>query len=268
MDESDFLTRGEVSEDTVNIVGEVDRSAGQGPTRDSHQGPTGTEGASRVNPSSEPASVPQGSSPAGSQTAVVGFDELGECEVGGRGAADAPCFDSGVEQILLPEDDAGDGEGPEGPGPPESVSGAELAVAIREFASVQISPAPLIMQPDQDWHLVNLPVIVRTEPQAQEFSTTLLGLPVQIRAQAASYSWDFGDGSPVLNTTQPGAPFPNQTLEHTYTRAGQYQITLVTYWSGSFQVAASPWIDIDGLGITTTTSPTLDLQTRTTRLTG
>ena len=157
---------------------------------------------------------------------------------------------------------------PQEPGTPEAVSGAELATAVREFTSVQIAPAPLVLQPDQDWHLVNLPVIVRTEPQAQEFSTTLLGLPVQIRAQAASYSWDFGDGSPVLNTTEAGAPYPNQTLEHTYTRAGQYQITLVTYWSGSFQVAASPWIDIDGLGITTTTSPTLDLQTRTTRLTG
>ena len=148
------------------------------------------------------------------------------------------------------------------------MTGAQLATAVREYVRVQIAPAPLIIQPEQDWHLVNLPVIVRTEPNAQEFSAELLGLPVDIRAEPVSYSWDFGDGSPVLNTTDVGAPYPDQTIEHAYTEAGQYQITMVAYWSGSFRVGGGPWIDIDGLGVTSSTSPALDLQTRTTRLVG
>lgn len=83
-----------------------------------------------------------------------------------------------------------------------------------------------------------------------------------------SYSWDFGDGSAVLNTTDPGAGYPDQTIEHAYEAAGEYQITLITYWSGSFRVGDGAWIDIDGLGVTASTSPVLDLQTRTTRLVG
>src|SRR5699024_7914663 len=125
-----------------------------------------------------------------------------------------------------------EGEEPEGEEPP-AVTGDELVTAVREYVRVRIAPASLVVQPDQDWHLVNLPVIVRTEPVAQDFATELLGLPVQIRAEPVSYSWDFGDGSPVVNTTDPGAAYPNQTIEHAYAEAGEYQITLITYWSGA-----------------------------------
>src|SRR5699024_3066478 len=148
------------------------------------------------------------------------------------------------------------------------VTGAELSAAVREYVRVRIDPAPVVLQPDQDWHLVNLPVIVRTEPAVQEFATELLGLPVQIRAEPVSYSWDFGDGSPVLNTTEAGAAYPDHTIEHAYTGAGEYQITLIAYWSGSFRVGEGPWIDIDGLGVTASTTPTLSVQTRNSRLPG
>src|SRR5690625_3518050 len=101
---------------------------------------------SQSGPSQEGASVPVGSRPAGSQSVVVDFEILGECDVGSRGAADSPCFDVGAEQVQVPEDvDAPDGPAPEEPGTPEAVSGAELATAVREFTSVQIAPAPLVL---------------------------------------------------------------------------------------------------------------------------
>jgi hypothetical protein len=48
-----------------------------------------------------------------------------------------------------------------------------------------------------------------------------------------SFTWSFGDGS-VLTTTQNGAPYPNGSIRHTYSKPGSYIITLLTTWNGSF----------------------------------
>lgn len=199
----------------------------------------------------------------------LGF-EVPDCRPDETGAsADWTCWSPQAQQFFIVppgSDDADDEETDDNEAP--GVSLGDLAGAVREFTRVQISPAPVIVQPDQDWHLVNLPVVVRTEPQGQSFDAQLLGLPVEIRAEPVSYSWDFGDGSEVLNTTDPGGVYPDHSLEHTYTGAGEYQITLFTYWSGSFRVGGGPWIDIDGLGVTAAVSPVLSVEERTTRLTG
>lgn len=211
---------------------------------------------------------PVGSGPIVEQVAWPEFGDVPDC-----GVTDVrTCYDPGTGEVTIVwpvVDEDAEIETEEGEGEPDLVvTATQLVTAVREYARVRITPAPLILQPDQDWHLVNLPVIARTEPVVQEFSVVLLGLPVEIRAMPVSYSWDFGDGSAVLNTTDPGAGYPDQTIEHAYEAAGEYQITLITYWSGSFRVGDGAWIDIDGLGVTASTSPVLDLQTRTTRLVG
>src|SRR5690625_1861600 len=212
--------------------------------------------------------LPVGAGPVVEQVAWPDFSRaLPDCGV----MDEVSCYDPESGERFYAWPPAADGD--EGPAEddeesPVVVTGAQLATAVREFVRVQIAPAPLIIQPEQDWHLVNLPVIVRTEPNAQEFSAELLGLPVDIRAEPVSYSWDFGDGSAVLNTTEAGAPYPDETITHSYTEVGEYQITMVAYWSGSFRVGGGPWIEIDGLGVTSSTSPLLDLQARTTRLVG
>jgi hypothetical protein len=48
-----------------------------------------------------------------------------------------------------------------------------------------------------------------------------------------SFTWSFGDGS-VVSTTQNGAPYPNGTIRHTYSKPGTYVITLLTTWNGSY----------------------------------
>ena len=205
--------------------------------------------------------IPSGSRPEVSQSAGIDFGPtLPDCGVVTPETGTVSCYDPesreafyvppGTEEAPETEQDDTEDEGP------PVVTGAEIGEAIRAHTATRIQPAPLILQPDQDWHLVNLAVIVRTEPATQHFSAELLGLGVDIRAEPVSYSWDFGDGTPVLNTTDIGAPYPDHTIEHTYTHSGHYQITLITYWSGSFRVQGGPWIDIDGLGITATYDPT------------
>jgi len=48
-----------------------------------------------------------------------------------------------------------------------------------------------------------------------------------------SFTWSFGDGS-VVSTTENGAPYPNSTIRHSYSKPGSYVITLLTTWNGSF----------------------------------
>jgi hypothetical protein len=48
-----------------------------------------------------------------------------------------------------------------------------------------------------------------------------------------SFTWSFGDGS-VMSTTENGAPYPNGTIRHSYSKPGNYVITLLTTWNGSF----------------------------------
>ncbi len=48
-----------------------------------------------------------------------------------------------------------------------------------------------------------------------------------------SFTWSFGDGS-VVSTTQNGAPYPNGTIRHSYSKPGTYVITLMTTWNGSY----------------------------------
>ncbi|MGC0271798.1 PKD domain-containing protein [Pseudactinotalea sp. Z1739] len=231
--------------------------------------PSAIDVTDRSQPATAPHTPPVGSGPMVEQVAWPEFGDVPDCGV----TEVRTCYDPSTGEVTIvwpvvdgvdEADGAEDGEGE----PDFVVTATQLVTAVREYARVRIAPAPLILEPDQDWHLVNLPVIARTEPVVQEFSVVLLGLPVQIRAEPVSYSWDFGDGSAVLNTTDPGAGYPDQTIEHAYEAAGEYQITLITYWSGSFRVGDGAWIDIDGLGVTASTSPVLDLQTRTTRLVG
>jgi hypothetical protein len=48
-----------------------------------------------------------------------------------------------------------------------------------------------------------------------------------------SFTWSFGDGS-VISTTENGAAYPNGTIRHSYSKPGNYVITLLTTWNGSF----------------------------------
>ncbi|OLT54636.1 hypothetical protein [Cellulosimicrobium sp. CUA-896] len=132
-------------------------------------------------------------------------------------------------------------------GPPELVGDEGcitpadlLAEAEREFATLPIAPSPVVVQPPDGWTVVNLPTITYTDAAEQTFDTSLLGIPVQIRATPESYAWDYADGSAPLVTTDPGAPYPDHTVHHTYAQpADAVTIGLTTTWSGQFRITGS-----------------------------
>lgn len=134
------------------------------------------------------------------------------------------------------------------------------AAAARAFQEMKIAPPEVSVQPPDGWTLVNVDTIAFTENQPRTMSTSLFGVPVEIRAVPHSYSWDFGDGSAPLVTTEPGAPYPAHTIAHTYVRQGAATISLTTTWHGQFRLAGEPtWHDVAGEATTVSSSGNLEI---------
>ncbi|WP_454860643.1 PKD domain-containing protein [Promicromonospora soli] len=134
------------------------------------------------------------------------------------------------------------------------------AAAARAFQEMQIVPSEVNVQPPDGWTLVNVDTIAFTESQPRTMSTSLFGIPVEIRALPTNYSWNFGDGSTPLVTTDPGAPYPAHTVAHAYAKPGAATISLTTTWRGQFRLVGEPaWHDVAGEGTTVSSSDGLEI---------
>ncbi|WP_154794949.1 hypothetical protein [Occultella kanbiaonis] len=156
---------------------------------------------------------------------------------------------------------AGNGDG-------ELVPATEaLTLTVTDFQRLLLAGSEINLQPQGEWTLVNMDTIVFTDGATQEFSTTVLGLPVAVRATPVEFTWDFGDGSAPLVTTEAGAGYPDHTLTHVYTTTETVEITLTTSWSGEFQInGTGPWLAVNGTATTVTVSDPLRVETAETNL--
>lgn len=142
-------------------------------------------------------------------------------------------------------------------------------VVEREFQSLPIVPSSVQIQPGSGWTFVNVPTIVFSSADTQTLQTSVLGVGVEVEVTPEQFSWDFGDDSQPLVTTDPGQPYPGHTLEHTYSGTGTRTITLSTAWSGRFRVAGSgTWQTISGTAGTVSTSDPLEVHEAQARLVG
>lgn len=135
------------------------------------------------------------------------------------------------------------------------------AMIVEAFQSLPVAPSPISYQPDGDWAAVNMDFIVYTDTTAQTLGTSILGVPLTFTLQPTHWTWDFGDGSPPLPTSQPGAPYPNQTVAHTYSSASDgVTVTLTTLWSGTFTIADDPTsYPVNGFVTTTNTTGPIEI---------
>ena len=130
-----------------------------------------------------------------------------------------------------------------------------VEVTAEEFRRLPVTPSTPLYQPASGRGLVNMDLIVYTDPAPQLLSTTVLGVPVTVRATPAEFSWDFGDGSALLVTTDPGAPYPDYTVAHPFRQPGSYEVNLTTTWRGEYQISGEgPWYPVAGT-VTTSSVP-------------
>ena len=128
-------------------------------------------------------------------------------------------------------------------------------VTEADLRRVPLPASPVNLQPDGGEALLNVPLILHTTTGTVTRDTTVLGYPVTIRATPTSWTWTFGDGSTLGPTADPGNAYPHQSLTHTYTAAGDREITLTTTYTGEYTIAGLPYRPIDGTA-SVTSAPT------------
>lgn len=143
----------------------------------------------------------------------------------------------------------------------------EFPFGFEEFTSLPIEVPTLTVQPNTGWVYAGLETVAYTNGDAQGFVVAVRGLDFYVVATPVEYSWSFGDGSPSLTSTDPGAPWPDHTVSHTYAAAGRFRPSLTTTWRGDFRQAEDrQWYQVEGSGQTTTQGPLIQVHTARTRL--
>ena len=127
--------------------------------------------------------------------------------------------------------------------------GAPVVLPVVTEADLRRLPlpaGPVELQPRTGQALLHVPLVLRTGTDVVVRDTTVLGYPVTVRATPTTWTWDFGDGSALGPTDDPGHPYPRQTLTHAYEVPGEHAITLTTTYTGEYTIAGSPYLPIAG----------------------
>lgn len=133
--------------------------------------------------------------------------------------------------------------------------GAPVVFTAADFRALALVPSAIVVGPPGGWLPVNMVNVVYTDATAQVIDTALLGQAVRVRATPQEFTWEWDDGTSPLTTSDPGAPHPNHTVSHTYTKVGTYSVSMVTQWSGEYSLdGGTTYTPIDGTATTTSTA--------------
>ncbi|WP_421084867.1 hypothetical protein [Rothia nasimurium] len=89
-------------------------------------------------------------------------------------------------------------------------------------------------------------------PNPQEFTQTINGQNVTLKATPVSYTFDYGDGTTLGPVTYPGYQLGEEVWDeqtptsHRYENTGEYWFTLATEYRGEYSVNGGPWQVIEG----------------------
>ncbi len=112
------------------------------------------------------------------------------------------------------------------------VKKAVTKVNLSDKLTKMVPTAGVAYQPEFE-PLANVPVYFWCDlPSLFQSRVDIIGEVVDV-ALRPSFVWSFGDGS-VYATTENGAPYPTGQIHHTYAKPGNYVITLLTTWNGTY----------------------------------
>jgi hypothetical protein len=89
--------------------------------------------------------------------------------------------------------------------------------------------------------LVNLATYFATKTPATLAPTPFGGGQISetITIKPEQYDWQWGDGSDSGWTTDPGAPYPDGNVTHTYEQSGRLAPQLTTRWGGTYTITVA-----------------------------
>ena len=117
-----------------------------------------------------------------------------------------------------------------------------VAIAFRR---IPLPPSTFSIQPPGGRTLVNFETNFFTEERTLNRTVRLLGRRVDLRIEAHSYMWRFGDGETVT-TDKPGAPYPRLQITHNYLQTGDYGPALDITWVADYRVNGGAWQPVPG----------------------
>lgn len=122
------------------------------------------------------------------------------------------------------------------------------------FRRIPLPPSTFTIQPPGGRTLVNFETNFFTDQDGTlERSVRLLGQRVDLRIEADSYTWRFGDGESIT-TSGPGAPYPKLLVTHNYRSKGEYGPALDITWVADYRVGGGAWQPVPG-SVTISGSP-------------
>jgi hypothetical protein len=109
---------------------------------------------------------------------------------------------------------------------------AVAATSLSDRISKSLPTGGISYQPNYQ-PLINVPVYFWNDmPPIFRSKVDLIGEVIDVTMRP-SFTWAFGDGG-FTSTTDPGGPYPNGQITHTYSRPGVYPVILITTWGGTF----------------------------------
>lgn len=92
-----------------------------------------------------------------------------------------------------------------------------------------------------------------TPPSTDPITTTILGTAVTVYPRITEYTFDFGDETSPLTTTDPGGPYPDGRNTHVYAKSGHYRSTVTVTWGADWSATGIPRQPVPGTAATTST---------------
>ena len=109
---------------------------------------------------------------------------------------------------------------------------AVAATSIADRLTKLLPTGGVAFQPAYE-PLVHVPVVFWCDlPKIFTTRFNIVGEVVDVTLRP-SFSWSFGDGS-VMQSTDPGAPYPNGSIQHAYLKEGTYLVTMLATWGGTW----------------------------------
>lgn len=115
----------------------------------------------------------------------------------------------------------------------------------RALERVRLPEPDLSVQPPGGRTLINFETNFFTAAEPFTETVTLLGRRVDLDISPSQFRWAFGDGE-GLTTTEPGAPYPDLELTHTYLEQGQVRPQVTTVYTADYRVDGGPWQPVPG----------------------
>lgn len=148
-------------------------------------------------------------------------------------------------------------------------SPADLAPDVAEAFRRLPVPAPRVTVQPTGASVVRIPTIFFADgEQAHTADLSIAGFAVRLTATTTRWHWIFGEDGATQTTTDPGAPYPHQTVQYAYQESGAKQATVTSEWMGSYVIAGvGATLPVDER-VSRTTTTTIDVRTARAELIG